>query len=95
MLGGGGRARQRGTDRSHRHDRIHRPRRSWFVKRDGTKVPLGSFRYPGHVDGEEWLRCPGHTAIDRSELIAVGATDDAGIDILRQELPPAPKIVAT
>ena len=67
----------------------------WFVKRDGTKVPLGSFRYPGHVGGEEWLRCPGHTAFDRSELIAVGATDDAGVDIVRQELPPAPKIVAT
>lgn len=67
----------------------------WFVKRDGTKVPLGSFRYPGHVGGEEWLRCPGHTAFDRSELIAVGATDDAGVDIVRQDLPPAPKIVAT
>ena len=67
----------------------------WFVKRDGTKVPLGSFRYPGHVGGEEWLRCPGHTAFDRSELIAVGATDDNGVDVVRQELPPAPKIVAT
>ena len=67
----------------------------WFVKRDGTRVPLGSFRYPGHVGGEEWLRCPGHTAFDRSELIAVGATDDAGVDIVRQDLPPAPKIVAT
>lgn len=67
----------------------------WFVKRDGTKVPLGSFRYPGRVGGEEWLRCPGHTAFDRSELIAVGATDDAGVDIVRQDLPPAPKIIAT
>ena len=67
----------------------------WFVKRDGTKVPLGSFRYPGRVGGEEWLRCPGHTAFARSELIAVGATDDAGVDIVRQDLPPAPKIVTT
>ncbi len=67
----------------------------WFVKRDGTKVPLGSFRYPGRVGGDEWLRCPGHTAFGRSELIAIGATDDAGVDIVRQDLPPAPKIVAT
>ena len=67
----------------------------WFVKRDGTKVPLGSFRYPGRVGGEEWLRCPGHTAFARSELIAIGATDDAGVDIVRQDLPPAPKIVTT
>ncbi len=67
----------------------------WFVKRDGTKVPLGSFRYPGQVEGEEWLRCPGHTSFDRSELIAIGATDEAGIDVVREDLPPAPKIVAT
>ncbi len=67
----------------------------WFIKRDGSRVPLGSFRYPGQVKGEEWLRCPGHTSFDRSELIAIGATDDAGVDVVRQDLPPAPKIIAT
>lgn len=67
----------------------------WFVKRDGTKVPLGSFRYPGQVEGEEWLRCPGHTSLERSELIAIGATNEAGVDIVREDLPPAPKVIAT
>lgn len=67
----------------------------WFIKRDGSRVPLGSFRYPGAVGGDEWLRCPGHTAFARSELVAIGATDEAGVDVVRQDLPPAPKIIAT
>ena len=74
---------------------VGRVYRWWFIKRDGSRIPLGSFRYPGEVKGEEWLRCPGHTAFARSELIAIGATDEAGIDVVRQDLPPAPKIVAT
>jgi Anti-sigma-K factor rskA len=67
----------------------------WFIKRDGTRVPLGSFRYPGEVNGDEWLQCPGHTAFDRSELIAIGATNADGLDVVKQDLPPAPPIVAT
>ena len=69
--------------------------RWWFIKRDGTRVPLGSFRYPGAVNGDEWLRCPGHTALARTELIAIGATNEDGFDIVRQDLPATPKIVAT
>ncbi len=67
----------------------------WFIKRDGTRVPLGSFRYPGAVNGDEWLQCPGHTAFDRSELIAIGATNADGLDVVKQDLPAAPPIVAT
>ena len=67
----------------------------WFIKRDGSRVPLGSFRYPGQVNGEEWLRCPGHTAFPRSELIAIGATNEAGIDVVRQDLPYVHQVVAT
>lgn len=69
--------------------------RWWFIKRDGTRVPLGSFRYPGAVEGDEWLQCPGHTALPRTELIAIGATNEDGFDVVRQDLPAAPKIVAT
>ena len=69
--------------------------RWWFIKRDGTRVPLGSFKYPGAVDGDEWLRCPGHTALERTELIAIGATNEAGFDVVRQDLPPAPKLIRT
>lgn len=67
----------------------------WFIKKDGSRVGLGSFRFPKIKPGEEWLRCPGHTAIDRSELVAVGATDEDGNDIIRQNLPKAPKVVKT
>jgi hypothetical protein len=67
----------------------------WFIKRDGSRVGLGSFKFPGAKPGEEWLRCPGHTALDRSELIAIGATDSDGVDVVRQDLPPAPKVVKT
>jgi hypothetical protein len=67
----------------------------WFIKRDGSRVGLGSFKFPEIKPGEEWLRCPGHTAIDRSELIAIGATDESGVDVVRQELPPPPKVVKT
>ena len=66
--------------------------RWWFIKRDGSRVPLGSFRYPGAVDGDEWLRCPGHTAFNRSELIAIGATNEEGFDVVRQDLPAVPKL---
>jgi hypothetical protein len=65
----------------------------WFIKRDGTRVPLGSFRYPGAVNGDEWLQCPGHTAFDRSELIAIGATNADGLDVVKQDLPPAPPVL--
>ncbi len=67
----------------------------WFIKRDGSRVPLGSFRYPGAVNGNEWLQCPGHTAFDRSELIAIGATNADGMDVVRQDLPPAPPVLTT
>ncbi len=67
----------------------------WFIKKDGSRVGLGSFRFPKATKGEEWLRCPGHTAIDRSELIAVGATDEQGVDVIRQDLPKAPTVVVT
>jgi hypothetical protein len=67
----------------------------WFIKRDGSRVGLGSFKFPEVKPGEEWLRCPGHTAIDRSELIAIGATDENGVDVVTQKLPPAPKVVKT
>jgi hypothetical protein len=67
----------------------------WFIKRDGSRVGLGSFKFPEVKPGEEWLRCPGHTAFDRSELIAIGATDESGVDVVTQKLPPAPKVVKT
>lgn len=67
----------------------------WFITKDGTRVGLGSFRFPKIKPGEEWLRCPGHTAIDRSELIAVGATDEYGNDIIREYLPKVPKVTTT
>jgi hypothetical protein len=67
----------------------------WFIKRDGSRVGLGSFKFPEVKPGEEWLRCPGHTAFDRSELIAIGATDENGVDVVSQKLPPAPKVVKT
>jgi hypothetical protein len=67
----------------------------WFIKKDGSRVGLGSFKFPGVKPGEEWLRCPGHTAFDRSELIAIGATDENGVDVVSQKLPPAPKVVKT
>jgi hypothetical protein len=69
--------------------------RWWFIKRDGSRVGLGSFKFPGVKPGEEWLRCPGHTALDRSELIAIGATDESGVDVVRQDLPKAPVVVKT
>lgn len=69
--------------------------RWWFIRRDGTRVPLGSFRYPGAVDGDEWLQCPGHTALPRTELIAIGATNEDGFDVVRQDLPATPKLIAT
>ncbi len=74
---------------------IGRVYRWWFIKRDGTRVPLGSFKYPGAVDGDEWLRCPGHTALERTELIAIGATNEEGFDVVRQDLPTVPKLIAT
>lgn len=67
--------------------------RWWFTTKDGTRVPLGSFRYPGSDSGKAWYQCPGHTAVDRADLVAIGATDDKGVDIVNQPLPKAPKIV--
>lgn len=64
--------------------------RWWFEKADGSRVGLGSFRYPKAQD-EEWLICPGSTAVLRSELVYIGATDESGNEVLRQKLPPAPR----
>jgi hypothetical protein len=58
----------------------------WFEKADGERVRLGTFVFP--ADQTSWLRCPGGTSIERSELIAIGATDvETKVDVLRAYLP--------
>ncbi len=59
----------------------------WFEKADGTRVGLGTFRFPG--DQKDWLVCPGSTSVLRSEFVYIGATDDTGKEVLRAKLPPA------
>ena len=62
----------------------------WFIKRDGSRVGLGSFRYPKKSTKDEFYLCPGHTAIDRNDLVAIGATDESGTDVVNQPLPKVP-----
>jgi hypothetical protein len=59
----------------------------WFEKADGTRVGLGTFRFP--KDQKDWLICPGSTSVLRSEFVFIGATDEAGKEVLRAKLPPA------
>jgi hypothetical protein len=61
--------------------------RWWLEQADGTRVPLGSFKVP--ADQKGWLVCPGSTSVERVKVLAVGATDAAGNDVLRADLPAA------
>jgi hypothetical protein len=65
--------------------------RWWFERPDGSRVPLGSFRYPKEAQ-KDWLVCPGSTSVLRSEVVYIGATDERGVEVLREKLPPAPDI---
>ncbi len=59
--------------------------RWWFEKTDGTRVGLGSFVFPANQT--EWVICPGGTSVERIDLKAIGATNAAGEDVLRADLP--------
>jgi hypothetical protein len=60
----------------------------WLETSDGYRIAMGSFVFPGDV--KNWLICPGSTSVERVKLKAVGATNAAGVDILRAYLPPLP-----
>jgi len=60
----------------------------WFERKDGSRVGLGSFRYPSGQ--QTWLICPGSTSEPRAQLVAIGATDATGHEVLRTTLPPPP-----
>lgn len=60
----------------------------WFERKDGSRVGLGSFRYPSGQ--QTWLVCPGSTSEPRAQLVAIGATDATGHEVLRTILPPPP-----
>ena len=53
--------------------------RMWFALADGSRVPVGSFR---GVGGDQVLRCPGSSDKARGDIVAVGASDDQGNDVL-------------
>ena len=58
----------------------------WFERSDGSRVGLGSFKYPGSQ--QTWLVCPGSTSEPRRTFVAIGATDATGHEVLRTKLPP-------
>jgi hypothetical protein len=64
--------------------------RWWFEQANGKRIPLGSFTFPKNQ--KDWLICPGSTSILRSEIVAIGATNGDGVDVLRTDLPKAPQL---
>lgn len=57
--------------------------RMWFQLADGTRIAMGSFRSNG---GPELLHCPGSSDLARTDLYAVGATNEQGDDVLTAKL---------